>query len=116
MDDKENLSLLAQQKDQDDGVVMYDIVSEKSLSEYKGFSKEIARFKKKPFNRLAVTDRVIRINDQNFNFCNGHMWDLRVFRGFDESKKEKDIESDEDYEDGEGQNIKQEKRSYISYY
>ena len=63
MDDKENLLLFSQKTKEIDSRSQYEITKEISLSEIKGLSKEISRFKKRPFNHIAVTDRVITIND-----------------------------------------------------
>jgi endoglucanase Acf2 len=43
---------------------------------------------------------VITINDQNFNFFNGHSWTLKVFKALDENKDELDLESASEEEEG----------------
>jgi len=54
---------------------------------------------------------VITINDQNFNFFNGHSWALKVFKALDENKDELDLESASEEEEG-----KEGDKRHISFY
>ena len=74
IDDKENL--LHYQQNESDGAYSFEIISERSLSEIKGFSPVFSQVKHEKFARIVVTERVITINETNFNMQNGHSWQL----------------------------------------
>ena len=78
LDTNYKLYHLAQKKELDE-LLEYETISEISLdtSTYPKLSEEIAKYEKIPFNRIAVADRVITINDRNFNLFNGDSWSWR---------------------------------------
>ena len=67
MDDKDNL-LYIREKEVHESGDRYEIINETNLSDLKGFNSEINKHKEKKFNRIVVTDRVISINESNYNF------------------------------------------------
>lgn len=97
MDDKDNL-IHFRQKDQLESGDRYEAISENSLSHLTGFSSEISKYKKKLYNRIVVTDRVLTINESNYNFANSNKWLINeVYKA---AKKRENESSDS--EDGEG--------------
>ena len=51
------------------------------MSNSRDLSRELVKHKNKgPFGRTAITNRSITINNKNFNFANGHGWDLDISR------------------------------------
>lgn len=55
---------------------------------------ELNNFKQKDFNRIAITERCLTVNNKNFNFFNGHVWTLDV------NKNTEQIDESEATEDG----------------
>ena len=54
----------------------YEIISEKDLSISKDLMQDLSKYQLTPFNRLAISERVITINEKNYNFSNFHSWEL----------------------------------------
>ena len=94
VDDKENLFHI-KQKAEDESGPRYSIIDEKDLSPSRELAQELSRHKLKSFARLTITKRCITLNDQNYNFFNGHSWPLDV------SIKESDAENNEEEENDE---------------
>ena len=74
VDDSENLHLI----EQEDGNRYTIEESYKNLGLLKTYSKEIAKYKKKPFNSMSISERCITFNDLNYNFVNGSEWNIEL--------------------------------------
>jgi len=48
------------------------------LADIPDLLQELNLFKKEPFRTLSVTDRVLSVNQKNFNLSNGHSWKSEV--------------------------------------
>lgn len=73
-------------------------------------SKELVKHKNKgPFGRTAITSRSITINNKNFNFYNGHEWELDISRrdADGNSIEKEDNEDSEEEDDQIGAKIKE---------
>ena len=78
IDDKETLFHI-RQKGEDETGARYLVLEEKNMSVNRNLGKELLKHKNKgPFGRTAITSRAITINNKNFNFYNGHEWDLDI--------------------------------------
>jgi hypothetical protein len=71
LSNKEQLIHVAEKSEQSGGSNSnFEVIAEKDLSKNKELLQDIAYYSATPFNRLAVTDRVITINEKNYNFNN----------------------------------------------
>ena len=50
----------------------------RNLGEFPELQHELNTFKKEPFRTLSLTNRVISVNDKNFNLLNGHSWKSEI--------------------------------------
>jgi len=62
------------QKSEDESGARYEVMKEMSISLGKELTMELNTFKQKDFNRLAITERCLTVNNKNFNFFNKHVW------------------------------------------
>ena len=72
VDDKENLYYYRQKRAQESGNRYALIKNEYNLAQVKNLTVELLKYKKKPFNRMVISDRVLTLNDTNFSFANYH--------------------------------------------
>lgn len=78
IDDKENMKKIRQKSEEESGD-RYAVIQEVNLSTLgKELTMELNDFKQKEFNRIAITERCITLNNKNFNFFNGHSWILDI--------------------------------------
>ena len=77
IDDKENMWKLRQKGEEESGA-RYEVVSEMNLTIGKELTLEFNEFKQKDFNRIAITERCISLNNKTFNFFNGFCWSLDI--------------------------------------
>ena len=77
MDDKENMWKIRQKSEEESGA-RYEVIKESNLSMGKELTIELNEFKQKDFNRIAITERCITVNNKNFNFFNSHIWTLDI--------------------------------------
>ena len=76
-----------------------------------GNNKELLKQKNmRYFGRLSLNNRAITLGNKNFNFFNGHEWELDISRrtegGTDENNDDEDTEEAEEDDDDDNDNNK----------
>lgn len=110
IDDKETLFHIQQKSEEDQGA-RYVVIEERNMSMNRNLTKELLKQKNmRYFGRLSLNNRAITLGNKNFNFFNGHEWELDISRrtegGTDENNDDEDTEEAEEDDDDDNDNNK----------